>query len=81
MEFALSKLLEIPDEHLSTVCKYRQDGCCKYIVFFDHGQGFYCVKNVPELREHVDLMNHQMTAKGNNCEGLRDEERSESQRA
>lgn len=78
-DFKLSESLCIPDDHLASVCKYRQDGCCKFIVYFEHGQGFYCVKNVSDLRQHVESMNNQMIAKGDNCEGLQDEKRSESQ--
>ncbi len=61
---------EIPDEHLTSVCLYRQGPiCCKYIVFFEQKGKFYCVKNIPELREKIDLQT-EMYAQGDNCEGL-----------
>lgn len=69
MEFALSRSLLIPDDHLANICKYRQHGCCKYIVYFEAGEGFYCVKHVPDLRKHIESMSD-MHATGDNCEGL-----------
>ncbi len=79
MKFALSDSLLIPNSHLVSTCRYRQDGCCRYVVYFESGKGFYCVKNVPELRQHIESMSHQMNAKGDNCKGLYDEERPKSQ--
>jgi len=67
-EFALSDSLKIQDDHLVNVCKYRQKGCCRYIIFFEKEGDFYCSKNVPELREIVESKD--MVAKGDNCEGL-----------
>jgi len=79
MEFALSDSLLIPDDHLAETCKYRQAGCCKYVVYFESGKGFYCVKNVNELRQYIESMSHQMIATGDNCKGLCYEKRSKSQ--
>lgn len=76
-EFALSNNLEITNKHLHDVCRYRQKGCCKYIIFFEKKGDFFCVKNVPELREIVE--NAEMKATNDNCEGLIDETRSKSQ--
>jgi len=60
----------IPDEHLKSVCLYRQgSSCCKYIVYFEKYHNFYCTKKIPELKEKVDSCGD-MKAKGDNCEGL-----------
>jgi hypothetical protein len=58
----------ISDDHLIKVCKYRQPGCCKYIVFFSKLDDFYCVKNVEELRNRINQ--NEMKATGDNCKGL-----------
>ena len=49
-EFDLPDSLGITDDRLIKICKYRQEGCCKYIVLFDRVNGFYCVKNVPDIQ-------------------------------
>lgn len=67
-EFSLSNEYAIPQEHLLNTCKYRQNGCCKYIVFFQQPANFFCVKKVEELKQKIDTSN--MNAKGDNCEGL-----------
>ena len=55
--------------HLMKVCKYRKgEQCCKYIVYFENQDDYYCVKNVPDLRNKINRAN--MEAKGDNCEGL-----------
>ncbi len=71
----------IEDEHLVAVCKYRQSGCCKYIVFFDNVNEFCCVKNIPELRKQIDMQSPEMNAQGDNCKGLMDEKRTKSEGA
>lgn len=76
--FALSDSFRLPGERLINICKYRQKDCCKYIIFFEKKNEFYCVKNVPELREKIDSQDHLMTAQGDNCEGLIDETESKS---
>ena len=68
----LSDGLIINDEQLINVCKYRQPGCCKFIVFFDKSNDFYCVKNIKELRDRI-LNEKDMKAQGDNCDGLIDE--------
>ena len=62
---------KIPDGHLVDVCKYRQGAsCCRYIVFFDKKEDFYCVKKEGTLKEKIDRQIEEMTAKGDNCQGL-----------
>lgn len=61
--------LIIPNEHLINVCKYRQEGCCKYIIFFKKITEFCCAKNVKELRDNIDS-EMGMHAVGDNCEGI-----------
>ena len=78
-DFDLSESLAILDDRLINICKYRQEGCCKYIVLFEQANGFYCVKNIPELKSKVD--GAEMTAQGDNCEGLKYETRSKPERA
>lgn len=63
--------LVISDDHLVRVCRYRQSGCCKYIVMFEQQGSFYCVKNVPELKNKIEQNSHEMVAQGDNCEGLK----------
>ena len=62
--------LSIDDDRLVNICKYRQQGCCKYIVFFERMNDFYCVKNIPEIREMIDK--EDLAAQGDNCEGLKE---------
>ena len=60
---------DIKISHLMKVCKYRQgDECCKYVVYFEDPDDFFCVKNILHLRYKLD--NTQMEAKGDNCVGL-----------
>lgn len=78
-DFALSDTLVISDDHLTTVCKYRQADCCKYIVAFPHSTkkglvDFFCVKNVPDLKKTIDET--EMKAENDNCEGLISETRT-----
>ena len=68
--------LIIQDHHLIHTCKYRQEGCCKYIVVFEHSPEFYCVKHFPEIRDKIEDKSSEMTAQGDNCEGLKYEARS-----
>lgn len=71
MEFALDQQYEIPDDHLSNVCKYRHGpACCRYIVFFEKTGRFCCVKKINDLKEKIDSYADHMKAKGDNCEGL-----------
>ncbi len=65
----------ISDEHLKSVCLYRQgSSCCKYIVYLEKYHNFYCAKKIPELKEKVDVLND-LKATGDNCEGLPYEKR------
>ena len=74
VDFALSDNLKIINERLWHICKYRQLGCCRYIVFFEKKGDFFCVKHIPELRERIE--NTEMKAADDNCKGLRSETRS-----
>jgi hypothetical protein len=68
----------ISNDHLVNVCKYRQPGCCRYI-FFSLGMGeFCCIKKVDEMRRGIDQNLDEMTAVGDNCEGLPDAAKSET---
>ncbi len=61
----------ISDEHLVNVCKYRQGSdCCRYIYFPREKKDFYCIKSIPELKQKIDDHVSEMTAKGDNCQGL-----------
>lgn len=60
----------ISEDRLVNICKYRQGvECCKYIVFLDQASDFVCGKNIEELRNVVESKDD-MTAQGDNCEGL-----------
>jgi len=66
----------LSDGRLRTVCLYGQGTkACKYIycpldpsLFPLSSIEFYCVKHIPELKEHND--ERCKTALGDNCEGL-----------
>jgi hypothetical protein len=60
----------IPQEHLMDVCKYRQKGCCRYIVFSQNINDFCCVKTTPDIKQNIDEIVHELKAQGDNCEGL-----------
>lgn len=60
----------IPNEHLVKVCKYRQEGCCRYIVFFLELKEFCCAKRVDHIRQGIDSTADNMKCTGDNCEGL-----------
>jgi len=59
----------IPDEHLVNVCKYRQEECCKYIIFMSKVGQFCCAKNVHDLKIVIESQ-QDMKAVGDNCEGI-----------
>ncbi len=62
---------QISQDHLISVCKYRQgEECCRYIFFPRDKQDFYCVKNIDAMKENIDSEVHNMKAKGDNCSGL-----------
>jgi len=65
----------IPSEHLVNICKYRQPGCCRYIFFSMVLNDFCCVKKVDDMRRGIDDNVTNMTATGDNCEGLPCEEK------
>jgi len=67
------KQIVISDDDLVSICKYRQDQCCKYIIFMEKVNQFCCVKNVPELRSMIDSQ-VDMKAIGDNCEGIQCDE-------
>ncbi len=70
----------ITDEHLIKVCKYRQGGCCRYIVFFDQVGQFCCVKKDLTAKAKIDDQIDEMKAQGDNCEGLLYEAQETDQR-
>jgi len=59
----------IPNDHLINVCKYRQQGCCKFIIFLEKAGEFCCAKNVKELRQNIDSA-ADMNAVNDNCKGI-----------
>lgn len=60
----------IPQDQLVNVCKYRQGSeCCKYIVFLQQESDFVCGKKTEDLRNTIESQTD-MTAQGDNCEGL-----------
>ena len=63
------ELTKINDLQLGHVCRYRQKGACKYIVYLLQHNGFYCGKNLPEIRAAIQNQGS-MKATGDNCEGL-----------
>lgn len=75
MEFSPEQF--IPNEHLMKVCKYRQDGCCRYIVYFLELKEFCCAKKDEYIRQGIDSTVENMKCKGDNCEGLPHAEKQE----
>lgn len=69
-EFAIPQNHAIPLNHLATVCRWKQSGCCRYIVYFERPSDFYCVKKIPELKAKMDEMVETMNSKGDNCQGM-----------
>lgn len=67
----------IPEDHLETVCRIGQRAaCCRYIVRELATTGPYeCAKHVQVLREQIDRRHAagSMVARGDNCEGLKDD--------
>lgn len=56
---------------LINICKYRQGStCCRYIFFPRDKRDFYCVKKIDEMKAKIDSDITNMTAKGDNCQGL-----------
>lgn len=67
--FSVDRL--ICSERLVATCKYRQGGdCCRYIFFPRDKRDFYCVKGIDEMKAKIDDDVSNMTAKGDNCQGL-----------
>ena len=67
--FPLSDDYIISDDRLVQICKYRQgESCCKYVVYFERQNDFYCVKHVSEVKNKIESQD--MKSKGDNCEGL-----------
>jgi hypothetical protein len=62
--------MKIPDEHLITVCKYRQGPtACRYIFYMLAEQSFVCGKKIPDVKDKIDAA-LDMSAEGDNCMGL-----------
>lgn len=58
----------IDKERLYNVCKVGQGAaCCRYISASKDG---ICCEKFTGLGRMIDLRVHEMTAKGDNCEGL-----------
>ena len=74
-EFIIDDNFTLSNDRLKNICKYRQSDCCKYIVFLEKKGDFYCVKNIPELRQTVESID--MKAINDNCEGLTNEKGSQ----
>jgi len=68
-EQGLPEALKIPRDRLVSVCRYRQTGCCRYVVLATPGD-FFCAKRVAKLKVMLDEAVLGMKAKGDNCEGL-----------
>jgi CTP-dependent riboflavin kinase len=66
---------KIPQDHLKEVCKIRKgEKACRYIMLGE--KGFMCAKRT-KIKDAIDIMcaKGQMTAKGNNCKGLGEEQK------
>ena len=62
--------LKIDIKHLDNICKLRQgENTCRYILLMPIG--YVCIKNT-KLKQAIDQQcnKNQMTAKGDNCDGL-----------
>ncbi len=59
----------ILEKDLAEICRYRQNGCCKYIVYLESFGDFYCAKKVSKLRSVIESQSD-LHATGDNCEGL-----------
>ena len=70
IEFVPPKSIIISNDHLIHTCKYRQQECCRYVVYFNTIREFCCVKNILKLHDWIESENPKMVAKGNNCKGL-----------
>jgi len=59
----------IPKTHLYDVCKFKQEGACRYVLL--HTGSFVCTKKTP-MKESLDEIadGGRMQAIGDNCEGL-----------
>ena len=74
-DYFLDPNRRIPKAHLQSVCKFRQEGCCRYISRIIIGDGPYvCMKKSP-AKEQIDgwAKTDGFSAKADNCEGLGDE--------
>ncbi len=67
---------QISTDRLINICKYRQGtACCRYVYVPRDDPEFYCAKQIEEVKNKIDDIVEQMTAKGDNCIGLPDAER------
>ena len=69
-DYFLDKARKIPNAHLESVCKIHQkEKTCRYIAL--NVEGLFCSKKTP-MRQILDdrVKKNQMTAQGDNCEGL-----------
>ena len=66
------KTLNIDKNHLQNMCKKNQgEKTCRYIMLSNNG--YVCVKNTA-MKKSIDILcdKEQMTARGDNCDGLGD---------
>ena len=74
-----NRSLKIDTNHFNNICKIRQgEKTCRYIILGP--QGFVCSKNT-QLKQAIDQQcnKNQMTAKGDNCDGLGEDNASQTQ--
>jgi hypothetical protein len=61
--------MALSNEHVETICKMGQkEQCCRYLTC--GVDGFECEKNGP-FKKTIDSRAPYMTAKGDNCKGMK----------
>jgi len=71
------KKLKIPKERLRSVCHYRcGPGACRYIMHVQVVNDLCCVKHFRPGREIIEREFDEMKARGDNCPGLRYDQKS-----
>jgi len=70
LEDSFSDNNKIPKAHLNSVCQFKKgEKTCRYICLTS--SGYFCVKK-SKMKSMLDerVKKNQMSAKGDNCEGL-----------
>ena len=71
-DYFLDPNRRIPEDHLKSVCKFRQKDACRYMsrIIIDNGP-YICMKKSP-AKNRIDewVNNENFSAKSDNCEGL-----------